>query len=77
MMNIENRVIMTVNNMMGMSSGDVKSDSTTDSLCMDSLDHVECIMALEEEFDLEIPDAEAEKITSIPGAIDYITPLVQ
>lgn len=38
----------------------------------DSLDTVELVMALEEEFDLEIPDEEAEKITTVGQAIDYI-----
>ena len=43
-----------------------------DSLGADSLDTVELVMALEEEFDTEIPDEEAEKITSVQEAIDYI-----
>ena len=43
-----------------------------DDLGADSLDTVELVMALEEEFDTEIPDEEAEKITSVQEAIDYI-----
>ena len=39
----------------------------------DSLDAVELIMAVEEEFDIEIPDEEAEKITTVQSAIDYVT----
>lgn len=46
--------------------------SFIDDLGADSLDIVELIMALEEEFDLEIPDKEAEKITTVGDAVDYI-----
>ena len=47
--------------------------SFVDDLGADSLDTVELVMALEDEFDLEIPDEEAEKITTVQSAIDYIT----
>ena len=47
--------------------------SFSDDLDADSLDLVELVMALEEEFKTEIPDEEAEKITSVQQAIDYIT----
>ncbi|WP_416412739.1 acyl carrier protein [Pantoea sp. App145] len=56
-----------------------KEDQVTNSaafvedLGADSLDTVELVMALEEEFDTEIPDEEAEKITTVQAAIDYIT----
>ncbi len=46
--------------------------SFIDDLGADSLDTVELVMALEEEFECEIPDEEAEKITSVQQAIDYI-----
>lgn len=46
--------------------------SFIDDLGADSLDIVELIMALEEEFDLEIPDADAEKIVSVSDVVDYI-----
>jgi acyl carrier protein len=46
--------------------------SFIDDLGADSLDVVELIMALEEEFDLEIPDAEAEKIKTVSNVVDYI-----
>lgn len=46
--------------------------SFIDDLGADSLDIVELIMALEEEFDLEIPDKEAEKITTVGDAVEYI-----
>jgi len=42
-------------------------------LGLDSLDTVEVVMALEEEFSIEIPDAESDKILSVPEAIDYIS----
>jgi len=48
------------------------SASFVDDLGADSLDTVELVMALEEEFECEIPDEEAEKITSVQQAIDYI-----
>ncbi|OYQ70112.1 MULTISPECIES: acyl carrier protein [Wohlfahrtiimonas] len=57
----------------------VKEDQVTnsasfiDDLSADSLDTVELVMALEEEFDCEIPDEEAEKITTVQQAIDYVT----
>ncbi len=46
--------------------------SFADDLGADSLDTVELVMALEEEFDIEIPDEAAEKITTIQQAVDYI-----
>ena len=56
-----------------MNEADVKIESTfVDDLGADSLDTVELVMALEEEFECEIPDEEAEKITSVQQAIDYI-----
>ena len=52
---------------------DVKNESKfIDDLGADSLDTVELVMALEEEFETEIPDEEAEKITTVQEAIDYI-----
>jgi len=48
------------------------SASFVEDLGADSLDTVELVMALEEEFDTEIPDEEAEKITTVQAAIDYI-----
>ena len=46
--------------------------SFIDDLGADSLDIVELIMALEEEFDIEIPDADAEKVVSVGDVVDYI-----
>ena len=53
---------------------DVKPEASfLEDLGADSLDIVELIMALEEEFDTEIPDEEAEKITTVQAAIDYVS----
>ena len=57
-----------------MAEADVKNESSfVEDLGADSLDNVELVMALEEEFECEIPDEEAEKITSVQQAIDYVT----
>ena len=53
----------------------VAGASFVDDLGADSLDLVELIMAMEEEFDVEIPDEEAEKITTVQNAIDYVNNL--
>ena len=56
-----------------MKEEDVKSEASfVEDLGADSLDTVELVMALEEEFDIEIPDEEAEKITTVQSAIDYV-----
>jgi acyl carrier protein len=58
---------------LGVEEDDMTMESSfIDDLGADSLDIVELIMALEEEFDLEIPDNEAEKITTVGDAVDYI-----
>mgnify|MGYP001576789719 CR=1 FL=1 len=51
--------------------------SFVDDLGADSLDTVELVMALEEEFGIEIPDEEAEKITNVQQAIDYVNGIVR
>ena len=58
---------------LGVEEDDVVMEASfIDDLGADSLDIVELIMALEEGFDLEIPDSEAEKITTVGDAVDYI-----
>jgi len=58
---------------LGVNEGEVKPGASfVDDLGADSLDTVELVMALEEEFDCEIPDEQAEKITTVQQAIDYI-----
>ena len=70
---VEQRVKKSVAEQLGVNEADVKIESTfVDDLGADSLDTVELVMALEEEFECEIPDEEAEKITSVQQAIDYI-----
>ena len=73
MSNIDERVIKMVAEQLGVKEEDVKPDSSfVDDLGADSLDTVELIMALEEEFDAEIPDDKAESITKVKDAIEYI-----
>lgn len=73
MENIEQRVRKIVAEQLGVNESDIKNDSSfVDDLGADSLDTVELVMALEEEFECEIPDEDAEKITNIQQAIDYI-----
>ena len=71
--NIEQRVKKIVAEQLGVNEADIKNDSSfVDDLGADSLDTVELVMALEEEFECEIPDEEAEKITTVQQAIDYV-----
>ena len=73
MSNIEDRVRKIVAEQLGVKEEEVKAEASfVDDLGADSLDTVELVMALEEEFETEIPDEEAEKITTIQLAIDYI-----
>ena len=73
MSDIESRVKKIVAEQLGANEADVKNESSfVDDLGADSLDTVELVMALEEEFECEIPDEEAEKITTVQLAIDYI-----
>ena len=73
MSNIEERVKKIVAEQLGAKEEDVTQDASfVDDLGADSLDTVELVMALEEEFECEIPDEEAEKITTVQQAVDYI-----
>ena len=74
MSNIEERVKKIVVEQLGVSDDEVSPNASfVDDLGADSLDTVELVMALEEEFECEIPDEDAEKITSVQQAIDYVT----
>ena len=74
MENVEQRVMKIVAEQLGVNETEVKSESSfVDDLGADSLDTVELVMALEEEFDCEIPDEEAEKITTVKQAVDYVS----
>jgi acyl carrier protein len=58
---------------LGVDEGEITNESSfVDDLGADSLDTVELVMALEEEFGCEIPDDDAEKITTVQQAIDYV-----
>ena len=73
MENIEQRVRKIVAEQLAVNEAEIKNESSfTDDLGADSLDNVELVMALEEEFDCEIPDEDAEKITNVQQAIDYV-----
>jgi acyl carrier protein len=73
MSSVEERVKKIVVEQLGVNESQVTaSASFVDDLGADSLDTVELVMALEEEFDCEIPDEEAEKITTVQQAIDYV-----
>jgi acyl carrier protein len=73
MSTVESRVKKIVVEQLGVKEEEITNDSSfVDDLGADSLDTVELVMALEEEFETEIPDEDAEKITTIQQAVDYI-----
>ena len=73
MSSVEERVKQIVVEQLGVKDEEVTGDASfVDDLGADSLDTVELVMALEEEFNCEIPDEEAEKITTVQQAVEYI-----
>jgi acyl carrier protein len=67
------RVKKIIEEQLGVSAEQVTNEASfIDDLGADSLDTVELVMALEEEFDIEIPDEDAEKMTTVGAAIDYL-----
>ena len=73
MSSVEDRVKKIVVEQLGVSEDQVTPDASfVDDLGADSLDTAELVMALEEEFDAEIPDDEAEKITTVKQAVEFI-----
>lgn len=73
MSNVEDRVIEIVVQQLGVEKDKITTQSSfVDDLGADSLDTVELVMALEEEFETEIPDEDAEKIKTIADAISYV-----
>ena len=74
MSDIEARVKKIIAEQLGVPEADVSNEKAfVADLGADSLDTVELVMALEEEFETEIPDEDAEKITTVQQAIDYVT----
>jgi acyl carrier protein len=74
MESVEARVKKIIVDQLSVEEDQVKSEAKfVDDLGADSLDVVELVMALEEEFKIEIPDEEAEKIATVQNAVDYIS----
>lgn len=72
-MSVDERVKSIVAEQLGIGVDEINNESSfIDDLGADSLDTVELVMALEEEFDIEISDEEAENISTVQTAIDYI-----
>ncbi len=74
MSSVEDQVRAIIAEQLGIKTDEIKNDASfVDDLGADSLDTVELVMALEEEFETEINDEEAEKITTVQNAIDFVT----
>lgn len=72
-MDVEERVINLIAEQLGVDKSEITPEASfTDDLGADSLDTVELVMAFEEEFDVEIPDEDAEKMVIVRNAIDYL-----
>ncbi|MCK9574340.1 MAG: acyl carrier protein [Candidatus Omnitrophica bacterium] len=72
-MSVEEKVKEIIAEQLGVKKEEIKGESSfIDDLGADSLDTVEVVMALEEEFGIEIPDEDAEKITTVGEAVKYI-----
>ena len=72
MENIEQRVRAIFAEQFGLNSADIKDDDTWESLDGDSLDRVELVMAVEDDFGIEVPDEELEKLYSVAQFIAYV-----
>ena len=73
MADVDAKVKKIISEQLGVAEADVKPESSfVNDLGADSLDTVELVMALEEEFGVEIPDEDAEKIATVQNAVDYI-----
>jgi acyl carrier protein len=73
MADVDAKVKKIISEQLGVPEADVKPEASfVNDLGADSLDTVELVMALEEEFGVEIPDEDAEKISTVQSAIDYI-----
>jgi len=76
-MKIEDTIHSIVAQAAGVDTDNVKPSSTMDDFSFDSLDGVELIMSVEEEFGIEIPDADAEKISTVEDITNYITKKIE
>jgi len=75
---IENKVIEIISEQMGVDKSEItRETSFINDLNADSLDTVELVMEFEDEFDMSIPDEEAEKIQTVGAAIDYVVNVAQ
>lgn len=75
---VEAKVIEIVSEQMGVDKSEITRDTSfINDLNADSLDTVELVMEFEDEFDMSIPDEEAEKIQTVGAAIDYIVQIVK
>ncbi len=73
-MGVDDKVKDIISEQLGVKKEEIKPESSfIDDLGADSLDTVEVVMALEEEFGIEIPDEDAEKITTVGEAVKYIS----
>ena len=75
---MKKRIVQIIARQLGIEEADISAQSSVvEDLGADSLDVVELVMALEEEFDLEIPDTEAEKILNVQNIFDYMENALQ
>ena len=75
---VEAKVVEIVSEQMGVDKGEItRETSFINDLNADSLDTVELVMEFEDEFDMSIPDEEAEKIQTVGAAIDYIVNIMK
>jgi len=75
---IENKVIEIISDQMGVDKTEITRDTSfINDLNADSLDTVELVMEFEDEFDMSIPDEEAEKIQTVGAAVEYIINIAQ
>ena len=73
MAEIQAKVVQIISEQLGKDESEISMSSNfIEDLDADSLDTVELVMALEEEFDIDIPDEAAEKITTVESAVDFI-----
>ena len=76
--NIEAKVVDIVSEQMGVDKGEISRETSfINDLNADSLDTVELVMEFEDEFDMSIPDEEAEKIQTVGAAVDYIKKVME